>query len=254
MTNFEQMINSINEADKVLIGIGKDVEADYNIILKNSGIDISTISDNLKGYYHKYALNNIADEEIRKRELFYQKIKEIIGEKDYYILSLSMDDIIYKAFAEDDNVVTPCGGLRKLQPDTNLGENIIVDCESYIENVMGIIKKGNVLTSEDIPEFSGVKLVFNNMYASDYNEEGYIPKFTEYKKWLQTTINKKLCIIELGADLKFPSVIRFAFEKLAYYNQKSSFYRINSSFYQLTPETKDRGVSIKDDPIDFILR
>ena len=44
-------------------------------------------------------------------------------------------------------------------------------------------------------------------------EEGYQKQWEKYTKWLQGTLNKKLCILELGVELNLPSIIRWPFEK-----------------------------------------
>ena len=61
---------------------------------------------------------------------------------------------------------------------------------------------------------------------------------------MQGTINKKLCILELGVDLTFPSVIRWPFEKVAFYNQKADFIRVNERLYHMSEELKDKGYNI----------
>ena len=95
-------------------------------------------------------------------------------------------------------------------------------------------------------------LVFNNIDAEKYNEEGYLRKWMIYKKWLQGTVNKNLCILELGVGMNYPSVIRWPFEKIAFYNQKSELFRVHSRLYQITEEIKDRGYGICQKPEDFI--
>lgn len=88
----------------------------------------------------------------------------------------------------------------------------------------------------------------------NYDESIYLPQWEQYKKWLQNTLNRKLCILELGVGFQYPSVIRWAFEKTAYYNQKSRLLRVHDKFFQLTPEIKERSISISENPINLMLR
>ena len=60
--------------------------------------------------------------------------------------------------------------------------------------------------------------------------------------------------MELGAGMEYPSVIRFPFEKVVYFNRKAYLYRIHSRLYQLTEELKGRGTSVKEDPLTFHLK
>lgn len=44
----------------------------------------------------------------------------------------------------------------------------------------------------------GCLLAFNRITTPGYLEEGYLPQWEKYQKWLQGTLNRKLCILELG--------------------------------------------------------
>ena len=81
-----------------------------------------------------------------------------------------------------------------------------------------------------------------------------MPQWEKYTKWLQGTLNRNLCVLELGAGMQFPQIIRFPFEKVAYFNQKSRFFRIHSKLYQLTEELREKGVSIAENSVDFLLK
>ena len=73
----------------------------------------------------------------------------------------------------------------------------------------------------------------------------------KYLHWLSFTLNQKLCVLELGVGFKNPDVIRFPFEKVAYFNQKSRYIRMNDKFPQLSAEIAERGISIKENPVAF---
>lgn len=208
---------AINEADKIVIGIGLEWMAKVEVADSFPGI--------------------LFDEKERKKyKDLYNKIKNMILEKDYYILTLCYDDLIYDVFDEEDNVVAPCGGYNLLQCDKHIMTRDEVDAD----------KEGWVCP------VCGGALSYNNIENPQYMEEGYMSKFVEYKQWLQSTINKKLVILELGADLKYPSVIRFAFDRLCQYNLKSKFYRVNKSLYQHSAESGERGISVQADSRELI--
>ena len=81
-------------------------------------------------------------------------------------------------------------------------------------------------------------LTGNTIKADQYIEEGYLPQWAAYTKWLAGTLNKKLVILELGVGFQTPTVVRWPFEKTAFFNQKSYMYRINEKFSQITEELK----------------
>ncbi len=167
-----------------------------------------------------------------------------------------MDDRIYETGFEEQRIVTPCGGFRRMQCDANCsGELTEIPQETY-EQVIQYYRKELPLSSlqEPVCKLCGEKLRFNQLGVSKYAEEGYLRQWDIYTKWLQGTVNRKLCILELGAGLEYPQIIRFPFEKIVFYNQKAFFYRIHPMIYQLGEEIGDRGVSIKEDPIDFLIK
>ena len=96
-------------------------------------------------------------------------------------------------------------------------------------------------------------MVFNNVNAGNYLEEGYLENWKRYTKWIEGTMNRKVCILELGVMLNYPSMIRWPFEKLGYLNQKASFVRMNSVIPQLTEELAGKGISVRTSSINFFL-
>ena len=92
----------------------------------------------------------------------------------------------------------------------------------------------------------------NTLYAEKYLEEGYGESFQRYGKWLQGTLNHKLCILELGAGMLFAGVLRFRFEKIAALNQKAELIRVHSRLYQLPAELEGRGKGISRNAVDFM--
>ena len=79
-------------------------------------------------------------------------------------------------------------------------------------------------------------------------------QWEKYTKWLQLTLNRKLCVIELGVGMNIPNVIRWPFEKIAFFNKKASFFRINETLYQLTEEIGEKGTSINMNAREFLLK
>ena len=71
----------------------------------------------------------------------------------------------------------------------------------------------------------------------------------KYLHWLSFTLNQKLCVLELGVGFAHPQLVRFPFEKTAYFNKKSRYIRVSGKFPQLSEEIADRGISVKDDPV-----
>ena len=52
--------------------------------------------------------------------------------------------------------------------------------------------------------------------------------------------------------MNLPNIIRWPFEKVAFYNQKAKFFRINETLFQLTQEIAEKGESIEMNAVDFL--
>lgn len=171
----------------------------------------------------------------------YNKLAQQLEGKDYFIVSTCTDDVIYSSNIDKEHVVLPCGGFRYLQcPD---------DCSHELLPFYDQIMEGVVLPT--CPH-CGKEVIFNRLPIENYNEGGYLEMWEKYSKFLQGTVNKSLLILELGVGMTYPSVIRFAFEKLAMFNKKSKMYRVHPTLAFSTPDIKDSCECISSDPVVFL--
>ncbi len=177
----------------------------------------------------------------------YGRLRELLQGKNYFIVSLCMDDLIYEAGLDEERIVTPCGGQRFLQCEKACGAELI-RTEELPEDVRERMGKGEFPHCEKC----GAPMVYNNILAEQYVEAGYLPQWDRYRKWLTGTVNQNLCVLELGVGMEFPSMIRWPFEKIVYLNEKARMYRIHSKLYQLTEEIRNRAVAVRMSPVDFL--
>lgn len=82
--------------------------------------------------------------------------------------------------------------------------------------------------------------------ADDTAENEYLSQWELYLQWLGKTLGKELLILELGVGFSRPDVIRFPFEKTAFFNQKSRMVRVNETFPQITKELAERAEGVKE--------
>ena len=95
-------------------------------------------------------------------------------------------------------------------------------------------------------------MVLNNIFAEGYNENGYLEQWKVYTKWLQGTVNHRLLVLELGVGMRFPTVVRWPFEKVAFFNNKAAFVRVNEKLYQLSEELAIKGCGIAQNAIAWL--
>lgn len=147
--------------------------------------------------------------------------------------------------------------LKKEIKEANLvligiGEEIKEEKEIVYQSLAGILEKKDyyIVSLQDRAGLEEAGLISEQITAP--LDEGEDPKTWEkYLHWLGFTLNQKLCVLELGVGFKYPDLIRFPFEKVSYFNQKSRYIRMNEKFPQLSAEIADRGVSIKENPAEY---
>ena len=263
----EECLNLLKEkiadADMVLVGLGEEFGYTEKQIYENDKYqtffsELSEENEWLLPYFYSKLI------ELEIGEKAYYNLSKLLKDKNYFIISLRTDDVIYKEefrFAKE-RIVTPCGGVRKLQCEKNCEDKVYDIPEElnkkYIPAVASSVslRRQIEISTKKIPVLKcqncGAALVFNRIGVEKYCEAEYLPMWEKYTKWLQGTLNHKLCILELGVGMKYPSVIRWPFEKMAYFNNKASFFRIHQKLYHLTEELKGKGWAIAQNPVEFL--
>lgn len=212
-----EVMEKIKEAQKVLIGIGKEWA------LRDDEKDIR--------FCH------LTDPSQADLKAAYEALYDLIKEKDYYIVTTLTDGAVYEMPFDKNRIVAPCGNIHWRQCSKACTKDIWEESEM----------------PDDVCPHCKAPLTGNTIKAETYIEEGYLPRWKDYKKWQTGTINRSLVILELGEGFATPTVMRWPFEKIIYFNRKSRLYRINESFYQLPKEAEERGVSVHENSVRWML-
>ena len=211
---------------------------------------------------YEYAMRNSDD----RTESAYKALRELIGEKSYFLVSDIFIHDAPKYGFDPDHCVFPCGNYEYLQTN-DLNDDLIKasECEDfhriidYIRNI--VAEKGGALQEGESfykPFFDG-KLLYLNQKRSEYsninyNEKAYLNNWERYMKYLTATLNKSLLLLELGVGLDYPTVIRWPFEKVAFLNKKARLVRVHERLYHHTPEIEDKTDSVQMNSVDYILQ
>lgn len=166
----------------------------------------------------------------------YEKLSELAVGKDYFIVTTVTDAEIFKSSVDEKRITAPCGNVTWRQCS-----------ESCTKDIW---EPGEV--PDDVCPHCGAPLVGNSIGAKAYIEEGYLPQWNAYTRWLAGTLNKELLILELGVGFGTPTVIRWPFEKTVAVNKKAHMYRIHGKFAQLSEEIRDKAVSISMNSVEYV--
>lgn len=256
----ELLSKEIEEAQVVLVGIGEEFNEGFEDIGKfpelMSALEEVDTNPTLewtvpfleKCYIKRHNEGRIVDA--------YRALYGLIKDKDYFIVTTCIDGNIDKINFDKERIVEPCGSYKALQCSKKCNSDLI-SSENFTDFVFQAILDGVGLDSSERPvcHLCGEPMAFNNILCeSNYVEEGYKPQWEKYTNWLQHTLHKKVCILELGVGMNLPGIIRWPFEKIAFYNEKASFFRVNEQLYHMTKELENKGVSIAANAVDFLNR
>lgn len=250
------LLDAIEEADLVLVGVGEEWGVSFDDMLKDAFFaeKFSMLPDDTQRNRFVPFLQREYLKEFRNDELktAYANLFELVRNKNYYIISMNKDRYPMLMGFREDRMVYPCGGYIQMQCDDGCEDKLFAtdNCDTIMDSVFGVNEFDSM--KMHVCPVCGKELVFNNIEALKYIEGGYMTDWERYMKWLQGTVNKKLCLIELGVSMRFPSVIRWPFEKTTFYNQKAKFFRIHHSLSQAAENIGDRCFTSNENSVSYM--
>ena len=168
----------------------------------------------------------------------YEALSCLLEGKDYFIVTTNTDAAVYDSSLDGERIVAPCGNETWRQCSRACTKDVW--------------EPGEI--PEDVCPHCGAPLTGNTREAETYIEEGYLPQWQRYTRWLAMTINRELLVLELGEGFETPTVIRWPFEKTVYFNRKARMYRVHESLSQVTQEIGSRAVAVAENSLVFISR
>lgn len=251
------LIDCARNADLLLVGIGEEWGVSFEEMLKEESFAknyAKLIEEKDKEQFvpvlQREYLQKFHDEKLKKA---YENLYELIEGKNYFLISMNKDRYPEIAGLNRKKCVFPCGGYEMFQCDMGCTDELIPAAD-VSEKIYQEINQAQTIGQLQMPlcPHCGNPMVYNNLETVKYLEQGYLSDWEYYMQWLQGTVNKRLCLIELGVSMKFPSVIRWPFEKTTYYNQKSKMFRIHHALSQSAEGIQDRCYSCMENSVDYM--
>ena len=264
----ENILEKLEQSDMILVGLGEDFDNTQFLCQREpyrNGVEILTRAGAawLLPAWNEFCGEETGDKRVSEA---IEKVAGLLEGKNYFCVSVSTNSGIPHFFQREESeprmggrVVMPCGSILKKQCLKCCAEApvpVTEEDKSILGRFFRDLWEGNF--SGEVPFLTGVcpgcgePFLLNTVYAEKYNEKGYLEQWQQYMKWLQGTLNHRLVILELGVGMQFPTVIRWPFEKAAFFNKKAYFYRINEKLYHLTKELSEKGCGIAENAIDWL--
>lgn len=250
----EKLKQKLLKAEKILVGIGEEFEEpdflEKQPCYTELGQDIRKAK---MQWIMPYIHGKLLKEDTGLSNAL-TALGELLKDKDYFVISVCMNGKLKEAGLDPERVVEPCGSYENMQCIAGCAGSVSASDEKLLTETETYLLGKKSWDQMELPAcpICGKSMVFNNLYAEHYLEEGYSPNWKNYTDWLQDTVNRELCILELGAGMLFAGIHRFRFEKIVGLNNKSSLVRIHEKLYQIPEEIADRSVGIAQNAVEFM--
>lgn len=255
LTTVQEVRRYIEEADQVLIGIGERFD-DKELLEQNKEYHkvSSQIRENQVEWVMPYVNTNFLNRERSEVIEAYRHLKTFLEDKEYFIVSVATNGLLQQADYPQERLVEPCGGFHLLQCSRGCSETLEETGSLLLEEIDQCCegKRGwNDISAGSCTKCGGEK-VFNSLYAQNYNEDGYLEQWENYTQWIQNILHRNICILELGVGMQYPSVIRWPFEKIAFFQEKAKMVRVHEKLFHLTEELSGKSYSLPMNAIELL--
>lgn len=246
----EQLKEQIQQADKILVGIGGEFEdkgwkntALYEAYESRKDQKEEWMPAYIRACYDRER----ADERLRTA---YQNIAALLQGRDYFVITLQSDSYARHSGLEADRIAAPCGDSRYLQCENNCSHRLVLaekELESFADGLMEGKKQIKRMCCPDC----GAGMNINRYPQEHYCEDGYLEQWNSYREWVAGTMNRRIVLIEAGVDFTLPGIIRWPFEKMAFYNNKAYLFRIHERLSQISEELHGKACAVPQNAVSF---
>lgn len=256
--NISRLKRIFDDTDNILIGAGAGLST-------ASGIEYSgrRFEDNFRDFIKKYDftdmytsgfypfeteeekwaywskhiyLNNVG----MSATPLYEKIHELVKDKNYFVITTNVDDQFYKASFDSDRIFRMQGSYRYIQCQKACHDKLY-DNTQLVKQMIDSIDDDLRIASELVPKCPvcggpmDTNLRKDNYFVED---EYWHAQKDAYVNYLNSVKNENTLLLEFGVGFNTPSIIRFPFEEMAFNNDKWTLARINKDHLELMVKLK----------------
>lgn len=265
----EQIISAakaIHEADYILIGAGAGLSAAAGLTYGGK-----RFTENFPEFIEKYGMTDMysagfypfSSEEARwgywSKHVYvnriqpealplYKKLKEMVKDKKYFVLTTNADHQFYKAEFGEDKIFATQGDYGLIQCMRGCHQKTYDDIEMI--NQMHQARKDCMVPSYMVPKCPVCGGPMNmNLRCDQYfvEDAAWHEAERNFGTFLNECRNQKTVLLELGIGFNTPTIIRFPFEKLAHEKKNMILIRLNLDEAIVPESLGERAIGINAD-------
>ncbi len=163
----------------------------------------------------------------------YRDLRDVIGDKDYFVMTSNVDRYFHKNDFAEDRIYTPQGDYEKLQC-FNRCHDATWDAKPAIAAMLPHINRETQLVGDrstlPICPRCGGPVIMNVRGGDWFVDHPYESQAEALTKWLSAVEGKNLAVLEIGAGFNTPGVIRVPMQTVGSKFANADFIRINRDF------------------------
>lgn len=197
------------------------------------------------GYWSKHSMMNRF---LPPALPLYKQIYEIVGEKEYFVLTTNVDHQFQKAGFPSERIFATQGDYGEIQCERGCHPKVY-DAEEMFRQ-MDQARRNCVVPSHMVPKCPvcggnmGMHLRADAYFVEDAAWHEAAARYADFLEKMET---KKGVLLELGVGFNTPGIIRFPFEKMTLENGKLSLVRLNRDEAAVPEGLGARAVGIGGD-------
>jgi len=181
----------------------------------------------------------------------YRRLRALIGDRDHFVLTSNVDGLFARNGFAEDRVWSPQGDYARYQCETPCTEETWAS-SSIISRALAAYDphSGTVVDETAIPACPscGGPVFLNVRKGPEFVEAPYYEGGVRFAHWRRHLADDaRLLVIEVGAGLSTPGVVRWPAENIAYRTPNARLVRINPQHPEVPGALGDRALSIAVD-------
>lgn len=272
-SKWQKALEALREADCVLIGAGSGLSAAAGVSYGDTETFARLFKPLLKkGFRRQYELIGFHDWTEGEKWGYwathvnyvrfeypvspvYTKLFNLVQEKDYFVFTSNVDGMFYKSGFDSDRAYTPQGDYALMQCVKACTQETWPS-KPVIDRILSAIDpKTLTVTDPDLVPYCpncGGPMFLNVRVDRHFIEKPYEPQHERFMPWLQDTVGRRLCIIELGVGFNTPSVIRWPLQSITKQHSTATLLRVNQDHPQVPDEIAEKSLSFGVNAKDWI--
>ena len=262
----ERLKNAIDNADSVVIGAGAGLSASAGFTYSGERFDkyFSDFSakygfkdmytggfypySSLEEYWAFWSRNIYVNRYTDAPEPVYDNLLEIVGNKDYFVITTNVDHCFQKAGFDKYRLFYTQGDYGLFQCSVPC-HNKTYDNEEAVKLMLEQQKDGRI-PSELVPKCPVCgKPMSMNLRCDDtfVEDEGWHMAAERYENFLNSRKNHHILFIELGVGYNTPVIIKYPFWQMTAKNPKAVYACINRQEAVCPKEIQRQSICIEGD-------